>query len=98
MSESDAATTQADLEALRALETDAPELERLEGLLHHFNIFETIGFVNDEGCTRVSWPFCLIPSVTMALETCLSRKCCGQSRVPQRIPYRLSLRFKPTDR
>ena len=48
ISEADAATTHAGLDALRALETEAPELERLEGLLDHFNIFKTIGFVSDD--------------------------------------------------
>ena len=41
MSEPDAASTQAALDALRALEEDAPELERIEGLLDRFNVFET---------------------------------------------------------
>ncbi len=37
-----------DLEALRALEADASELERIEGLSNRFNVFETIGFINQE--------------------------------------------------
>ena len=37
-----------DLEALRALQADASELERIEGLLGQFNIFEAIGFVHQE--------------------------------------------------
>ncbi len=37
-----------DLEALRALQTDASELERIEALLNRFNVFETIGFVDQE--------------------------------------------------
>ncbi len=37
-----------DLEALRALEADASELERIEALLNRFNVFETIGFVNQD--------------------------------------------------
>ncbi len=48
MSESEAASTQADLDALKALEADASELERIEGLLDRFNIFEVIGFVGQE--------------------------------------------------
>ncbi len=35
-----------DLEALQALQADATELECIESLLDHFNVFETIGFVN----------------------------------------------------
>ncbi len=37
-----------DLEALRALEADASEIERIEGLSNRFNVFETIGFVDQE--------------------------------------------------
>jgi hypothetical protein len=49
MSESEAASTQADLDALKALEADALELERIETLLDRFNAFETIaGFDKDE--------------------------------------------------
>jgi hypothetical protein len=49
MSESEAASTQTDLEALEALQADASELERIESLLHRFNAFETsVGFENDE--------------------------------------------------
>ncbi len=36
------------LEALRALEADASELECIEALLNRFNVFETIGFVDQE--------------------------------------------------
>ncbi len=46
MSEPYAAPSQADLDALKALEADAPELERLEDLLDRFNVFEAIGFVD----------------------------------------------------
>jgi hypothetical protein len=48
MSESEAASTQADLAALRALQADASELERIEALLDRFNVFEAIGFVGQE--------------------------------------------------
>ncbi len=41
-------STQADFEALKALEADAPELERIESLLDRFNVFELVGFVNNE--------------------------------------------------
>ncbi len=37
-----------DLEALRALEADASELERVESQSNRFNVFETIGFVDQE--------------------------------------------------
>ncbi len=39
---------QNDLEALRALQADAQELERIERLLNRFNVFETIGSVDQE--------------------------------------------------
>jgi hypothetical protein len=37
-----------DLKALRALQADASELERIQSLLNRFNVFETIGFVSQE--------------------------------------------------
>jgi hypothetical protein len=37
-----------DLEALLALQADAQELERIEGFLNRFNVFEAIGFVTQE--------------------------------------------------
>ncbi len=48
MSESKAASTKSNLEALKALQADASELERIENLLDRFNVFETIGFVGNE--------------------------------------------------
>jgi hypothetical protein len=48
MSESDTASTAADLIALEALQVDASELERIVALLDQFNVFEAIGFVDDE--------------------------------------------------
>jgi hypothetical protein len=48
MSDSEATSTAADLEALRALQTDASELERVEELLDRFNVFEAIGFIGRE--------------------------------------------------
>ncbi|CAA9255997.1 MAG: hypothetical protein AVDCRST_MAG93-1974, partial [uncultured Chloroflexia bacterium] len=42
MSEPEVASTEADHEALKALQADASELERIEGLLDRFNAFETI--------------------------------------------------------
>ncbi len=48
MSESEATSAQADLAALKALQADAPELERIESLLDRFNVFETIGFITKE--------------------------------------------------
>ena len=44
----DAASAQTDLDALKALQADAPGLERIEKLLDRFNVFETIGFVGQE--------------------------------------------------
>ncbi len=41
-------TNTTDLEALKALQADAHELEYIESLLGRFNVFETIGFDNDE--------------------------------------------------
>jgi hypothetical protein len=41
-------STEADLEALRALQADASELERIQNLHDRFNVFETIGFVGQE--------------------------------------------------
>jgi hypothetical protein len=48
MSESEPASTRADLDALEALQADAAELERIESLLNRFNVFEAIGFVGQE--------------------------------------------------
>ncbi len=48
MSESKAVSAEAELEALKALQADAPELDRIESLLDRFNVFEAIGFVGQE--------------------------------------------------
>src|SRR5215203_4370771 len=48
MSESDTTSTAADLQALEALQADASELERIEELLDRYNVFEAIGFVDNE--------------------------------------------------
>ena len=48
MSESETTSTGADLQALETLRADARELERIEGLLDRFNVFEAIGFVGQE--------------------------------------------------
>ncbi len=61
MSEPEAASNQADLEALKALEADASELERLETLLDRYNVFETIGFIKDEGMHSNFLAFLLDP-------------------------------------
>jgi hypothetical protein len=42
------ASGNADLDALEALQADAQGLERIEALLDRFNVFETVGFVNQE--------------------------------------------------
>lgn len=48
MNEPESVSTRANLEALEALQSDASELERIEGLLDRFNVFEAIGFVTQE--------------------------------------------------
>jgi hypothetical protein len=48
MSESDAASTQADLKALEALNADVAALDRVEKLLDRYNVFEAIGFGDQE--------------------------------------------------
>jgi hypothetical protein len=48
MSDSEAASTKADLEALKALQADASELEGIEELLDRYNVFEAIGFTKQE--------------------------------------------------
>ncbi len=42
MSKSKAASTEADLEALQALQADAQELEHIQNLLGRFNAFDAI--------------------------------------------------------
>ena len=59
MTESEAGSTQADLEALRALQADTLELERIEKLLDRFNVFETINFINDEEMHWEASKYCL---------------------------------------
>jgi hypothetical protein len=48
LSESEAASSQADLVALKALQADDSELESIEELIDRFNLFEAIGFTNQE--------------------------------------------------
>jgi hypothetical protein len=48
MSEFEAGQHKADLDALKALQADTSELERIESLLDRFNVFETIGFISQE--------------------------------------------------
>lgn len=48
MGESHDASTNVDLDALRALQADAQELERIQSLIGRFNVFEAIGFVGQE--------------------------------------------------
>jgi PD-(D/E)XK nuclease superfamily len=45
---SDTEAKRLDLKALEALQEDERELERIENLLDRFNVFELVGFVNDE--------------------------------------------------
>jgi hypothetical protein len=48
MGESETASTESQLEALKTLQADAQELEYIESLLDRFNIFEAIGFIGQE--------------------------------------------------
>jgi hypothetical protein len=48
ISDAEAASTKADLDALKALQADASGLDRMESLLDRFNVFEAIGFDKDE--------------------------------------------------
>ncbi|CAA9393081.1 MAG: hypothetical protein AVDCRST_MAG93-9830 [uncultured Chloroflexia bacterium] len=73
MSEPDAASTQATLDALRALEEDAPELERIENLLDRFNIFESIGFIGREVMHSRFLAFLLDPKQNHGLGTLFLR-------------------------
>ena len=57
-----------DLEALRALEHDARELECLENLLDRFNVFEAIGFVGQEIKHSHFLAFLLDPNQNHGLE------------------------------
>lgn len=54
-SESGAASTQTDLDALRALQMDVQELQRIDSLLARFSVFEAIGF------ERITWGTRLFP-------------------------------------
>lgn len=67
MGESDAASTQADLKALEALQADAPDLERIETFLNQFNVFETIGFTGQELMHSRFLAFLLDPKQTHGL-------------------------------
>lgn len=64
MNESEAPSTQTDLEVLRALQADASELERIENLLDRFNVFEAIGFVHQEVMHSRFLAFLLDPKQT----------------------------------
>ena len=78
MSESETTSTAADLEALRALQADASELERIEELLDPHNVFEAIGFVDNEVMHSTSWPASSTRSGTTVSKTCRLRGCCGK--------------------
>jgi hypothetical protein len=67
MSEPDAASTQADLAALKALRADVSELERMESLLDRFNVFEAIGFVGQETMHSRFLAFLLDPNQNHSL-------------------------------
>ena len=69
---------QADLEALEALQADASELERIEELLDRFNVFEAIGFVDNEVMHSNFLAFLFDPKRNDGLKDCRSRNCCGK--------------------
>ncbi len=56
-----------DFEALKALEADASELERIENLLDRFNVFEAIGFIGQEIMHSRFLAFLLDPSQSHGL-------------------------------
>jgi hypothetical protein len=62
MSESETTSTEADIEALKALQADASELERIENLLDRFNVFEAIGFGKQETMHSQFLAFLLDPA------------------------------------
>ena len=74
MDKSDDASAKVDLEALRALQADAQELERLENLLDRFNVFETIGFIGQELMRSRFLAFLLDPKQNHGLGDVLLRK------------------------
>jgi hypothetical protein len=74
MSESEAASTESDLEALKALQTDASELERIETLLDRFNVFEAIGFIGQEVMHSRFLAFLLDPKQNHGLGDVFLRK------------------------
>lgn len=69
MSEPESVPTQTDLEALEALRADAHELERIEGLLDRFNVFESIGFIGREVMHSRFLAFLLDPKQNHGLGT-----------------------------
>ncbi len=69
MSEPKAASTQTALDALRALQADTSELERIENLLDRFNVFESIGFIGREVMHSRFLAFLLEPAQNHGLGT-----------------------------
>jgi uncharacterized protein (DUF1697 family) len=82
MSEPEAASTEADFNALKALQADAQELERIEHLLSRFNAFETtVGFDKDEVVHSDLLASLLDPRRTGVLGERLIRESLGFSNV-----------------
>jgi hypothetical protein len=68
MSQSRPISTQGDLQALKVLQADASELERIESLLDQFNVFEAIGFMGQEVMHSRFLVFLLDPNQSHGLE------------------------------
>ena len=69
MGEREAASTRADLEALKAMQADVSELEHIENLLDRFNVFEAIGFIGQELMHSRLLAFLLDPNESHGLGT-----------------------------
>lgn len=69
MGEREAASTRADLEALKAMQADVSELEHTENLLDRFNVFEAIGFIGQELMHSRLLAFLLDPNESHGLGT-----------------------------
>jgi GNAT superfamily N-acetyltransferase len=74
MSKFESAYIKTDFEAIRALEADASELERIEVLLDRFNVFETIGFITKETAHSRFLAFLLDPRQKHGLGSLLLKR------------------------